>query len=156
VPRKIKVDICAFVNAFPAVSESKKVVALVSTRPLLQIPVWQKETTIGCENPTLDDVKGNPPIRAFVALAVAGYVIAKFAVTNRPILVYVALATVRESPAPDPSEGVHVPCSYQFSNSLVMPGALVFALKSMPLAAVLIFKLPSEVRRILSVQSTEF
>ena len=73
---------------------------------------------------------------------VAGYVIAKFAVTNRPIRVYVALATVRPSPAPDPSEGVHVPCSYQFNNSLVMPGALVFALKSMPLAAVPITTLP--------------
>lgn len=142
MPRKNKVDICAFVKAVAVVSKSKKVVALVSTSPLLQIPVWQVDTAIGNENPALDDAKGNPPNRAVDALAVAGYVIAKFAVTNRPILVYVALATVRASPAPDPSVGVHVPCSYQFSNSLVMPGALVFALKSMPLAAVPITRLP--------------
>ena len=85
---------------------------------------------------------GNPLIVAVLPFAVAGYTTVNVAVTNRPILVYFPVGSISVNPAPDPSAGVHVPSSYQLSNSLVIPEAEVFAEKSMPFPAVPMTRFP--------------
>ena len=67
----------------------------------------------------------------------------KVNVTCRPILVYMPEDVyVVIEPDVGTGTGVQVPSSYQFSNSLVIPGALALAVKLMPLAAVPCIRLP--------------